>query len=91
MNENYRFQPALLSAGNDSVTVSDGGLTSTATSNKEIIGNLGASSGKFYYEAEFQQGGGSNSDAQNLVRLTHASNTAPGSNTNEGFNMILDL
>ena len=36
-------------------------------------------------------GGGSNSDAQNLVRLTHASNTAPGSNTNEGFNMILDF
>ena len=62
MNDNYRFQPALLSAGNDSVTVSDGGLTSTSTSNKEIIGNLGASSGKFYYEAEFQQGGGSNSD-----------------------------
>ena len=36
-------------------------------------------------------GGGSNSDAQNLIRLTHASNTAPGSGANEGFNMILDF
>tara|TARA_Y100000114_G_scaffold150877_1_gene166866 strand:- start:22 stop:2187 length:2166 start_codon:yes stop_codon:yes gene_type:complete len=59
MNENFRYQPALLSGGNDSVTVSDGGLTSTSSvTNKEIIGNLGASSGKFYYEAEFQVGNG---------------------------------
>ena len=59
MNENFRYQPALLSGGNDSVTVTDGGLTSTASAtNKEIIGNLGASSGKFYYEAEFQVGNG---------------------------------
>ena len=59
MNDNFRFQPALLSGGNDSVTVTDGGLTSTASAtNKEIIGNLGASSGKFYYEAEFQVGNG---------------------------------
>ena len=59
MNDNFRYQPALLSGGNDSVTVSDGGLTSTASvTNKEIIGNLGASSGKFYYEAEFQVGNG---------------------------------
>ena len=59
MNENFRYHPALLSGGNDSVTVTDGGLTSTASvTNKEIIGNLGASSGKFYYEAEFQVGNG---------------------------------
>jgi hypothetical protein len=36
-------------------------------------------------------GGGSNSDGQNLIKITHASNTAPGNNSNEGFNMILDF
>ena len=62
MNENFRYHPALLSGGNDSVTVTDGGLTSTGSTNREIIGNLGASSGKFYYEAEFQQVGTTNAD-----------------------------
>ena len=63
MNENFRYYPALLGGGSDSVTVSDGGLTSTASvDNKEIIGNLGASSGKFYYEAECQDTGPSSND-----------------------------
>ena len=35
----------------------DSGIVKSKT-NKEIIGNLGASSGKFYYEAEFQVGNG---------------------------------
>ena len=62
LNDNFRYQPSLLGSGNDNVSTSDGGLTSTGSTNKEITGNLGAFSGKFYYEAEFQQVGTTNAD-----------------------------
>ena len=89
MNDNFRYHPSLLSAGNDSVTVSDGGLTSTAsTDNKEIIGNLGASSGKFYYEAEFQLGGGSNSDGVGWVCLD---GFGVNGSTQAGYTMFLRI
>ena len=88
MNDNFRFQPALLSAGNDNVTVSDGGLTSTGITNKEIIGNLGASSGKFYYEAEFQHGGGTISDGVGWACLD---GFGVNGSTQAGYSMFLRI
>ena len=68
MNENFRHYPALLSSGNN-VSTEDGGLTSNSPTNHEIVGNLGASSGKFYYEAQIQDEGTSNADGVGWVCL----------------------
>ena len=57
---------------NNDVTFSDGNLTSTvgSTNNREVVGNIVVSSGKYYFEAMFDPGGSSNnSDGAILTML----------------------